>query len=273
MVGNEVNISVINRLGNKSKLNAILDKYTPPHRIYIEAFMGAGGRFFGKAIKAEYNYLNDNDEDIYNIFSIMQNPQQRDQLWQYIENIVLHEKLFKDAKFKYKNRLFADNIERAYVYLFLCNFSLYGRMDTLKMDHSNHKAMLKIKFKKTIAALSKCHFSIENTDFRQFLNKFSIKCDRDRQNTLIYNDPPYLGTGDNYKNSFTKYDFVDLVEANIASGCKFQISEEANPLVLDIAKQYKLNVFEVCKRQSLKKVSTEILITNFRIENNLFDFQ
>ena len=77
-------------------------------------------------------------------------------------------------------------------------------------------------------------------DFRFFLKNLSLdnrqgKGEKDK--TLIYNDPPYQGnTNDNYSKSFVYEDLIDLIEANIATGCKFCISEFGSDVVYDLAK-------------------------------------
>ena len=53
---------ILRRLGNKKKIAKEIQKYFPPHKIYIEPFFGAGGMFFNKP-KAKYNIVNDLDSD------------------------------------------------------------------------------------------------------------------------------------------------------------------------------------------------------------------
>ena len=63
---------ILRRLGNKKKIAVEIQKYFPPHKIYIEPFFGAGGMFFNKP-KAETNILNDLDSDVFNLFNIITN--------------------------------------------------------------------------------------------------------------------------------------------------------------------------------------------------------
>jgi DNA adenine methylase len=85
----------------------------------------------------------------------------------------------------------------------------------------------------------------------------------DEIKTLIYCDPPYLETNNNYSESFTKEDSKDLFECLIATGCKFAISEFNNPIILDLAKQHNLEVITIGERQNLKNRRTEVLIVNY----------
>ena len=63
---------ILRRLGNKKKIAKEIQKYFPPHKIYIEPFFGAGGMFFNKP-KAKYNIVNDLDSDVFNLFQVVMN--------------------------------------------------------------------------------------------------------------------------------------------------------------------------------------------------------
>ena len=89
--------------------------------------------------------------------------------------------------------------------------------------------------------------------------------------TLIYCDPPYLGTDDNYSHSFTENDSLDLFDTLQATGCKFAMSEFDNEFILNQAKERGLNVIYIGERRNLKKSRTEILITNYEKQKSLFD--
>ena len=87
---------------------------------------------------------------------------------------------------------------------------------------------------------------------------------------FIYADPPYLNTADNYSNSFTETDSIALFDALQATGCKFAMSEFDNEFILQQAKERGLNVHIIGERKNLKNRRTEILVTNYRLENKLF---
>jgi DNA adenine methylase len=83
---------ILKRLGNKTKIaNKIINNF-PEHTTYFEPFFGAGGIFFNKP-KAKYNYLNDLDNDVYNLYKVILNN--RDKLIEQIELMPIHNTLFK----------------------------------------------------------------------------------------------------------------------------------------------------------------------------------
>jgi len=61
---------ILTRLGNKRAIAGKIQAYFPPHEIYIEPFFGAGGMFFYKPL-AKYNFLNDLDSDVFNLFLVI----------------------------------------------------------------------------------------------------------------------------------------------------------------------------------------------------------
>ena len=80
---------VLQRQGNKKALFKKIDKYIPKHEIYIEPFFGAGGIFFLKE-KARYNFLNDLDNEVFNLFQVIKNkPVQFKNLLQMVPKVLI----------------------------------------------------------------------------------------------------------------------------------------------------------------------------------------
>lgn len=104
-----------------------------------------------------------------------------------------------------------------------------------------------------------------NFDFRKFIKALSLSVE-ELQKTFIYADPPYLETGSNYQN-FNEKDSIDLFDCLQEKGCKWAMSEFDNPFIIKQAKKRNLNVIEIGERVNLRNRKTEILITNYEIEN------
>ncbi len=88
---------------------------------------------------------------------------------------------------------------------------------------------------------------------------------------MIYCKPPYLGTTDNYSNSFTENDSIRLFDCLQNAGCKFAISEFDNEFILNQAKERCLNIVYIGERKNIGNRRTEILITNYEKQKSLFD--
>ena len=254
---------ILRRLGNKSAIASEIIKYFPPHNTFVEPFFGAGGMFFNKP-KANYNILNDLDSDVFNLFMVVMN--QKEELEKAFYQMPIHSDLLDYWK---KNEE-TEPIKKALRFLFLSNFTYMGKMGTLSYLTSDAENTILNNVDQTKKKLFGCRFN--NCDFRKFLNSLSFRGrEADALNTLIYCDPPYLGTDDNYSNSFTEQDSIDLFNTLQGTGCKWAMSEFDNPFILQQAKERNLNVIIIGERQNLKNRRTEILITNYKQQPCLFD--
>jgi DNA adenine methylase len=254
---------ILRRLGNKQAIAHKIIPYFPPHKIYIEPFFGAGGMFFNKP-KAKYNIVNDLDSDVFNLFQVVMN--QKEELKQAFYMMPIHSDLLEYWK---KNKE-TDPIKKALRFLLLSNFTFMGTGTALIFTSADSKGQLM----KMLDETNKMIFGVQfdNDDFRRFLKKPNFtKGDNFRNESFIYADPPYLGTTDNYNNSFTEQDSIDLFDTLQATGCKFAMSEFNHPFILQQAKERGLNVHIIGERRNLKNRRTEILVTNYKNNPTLFD--
>jgi DNA adenine methylase len=253
---------MLNRLGNKKKLAKKIEQHFPAHDCYIEPFFGAGGMFFNKQ-KVKYNIVNDLDSDVYNLYNVLIN--QKNELVDAIDMMPIHLDLFNHWK---KNKE-TDPIKKAVRFLFLSNFSFMGMGDGLRFGKLNTKEILLKNINETYSNLKDVQFS--NKDFRKFIKSIMSKRQAEKNKTFIYCDPPYQKTGDNYSNSFTQQDFIDLLDILIDKGANFAISEFENDFVVEESKKRSLNIIEIEKRSLMNTgtIKKEILITNYINESNL----
>jgi DNA adenine methylase len=261
---------ILRRLGNKSKLAKEIQQYFPPHKIYIEPFFGAGGMFFNKP-KAKYNIVNDLDSDVFNLFQVVMN--QKEELEKAFYIMPIHSDLLE----YWKQNEETDPIKKALRFLFLSNFTLLGKMDTLKFSlRDMPKDMFYRNIDMTFKLLKNVKF--QNYEFKKFFSNLSFididygKPSHERENILIYNDGPYLDTVNTYKDSniWTEQDVINLLDANESAGCKFAYSEFNHPFILNQAQERSLNVITIGERENLKNRRTEILITNYENHPTLF---
>ncbi len=249
---------ILRRLGNKKKIAKEIQKYFPEHKIYIEPFFGAGGMFFNKP-KAKYNIVNDLDSDVFNLFQVVMN--QKEELEEAFYIMPIHSDLLEYWK---KNKE-TDPVKKALRFLFLSNFTFMGKPNNIKFGTENPKNTVYKNLNFSFEILNDVQFM--NYDFVKFINSIQIK---DMGKAFIYNDPPYLGTDDNYSNSFTEEQSKELFDTLEETGCKWAMSEFDNPFILQQAKQRDLNVHIIGERQNLKNRRTEILITNYSINQLSF---
>jgi len=118
------------RNGNKTQLAEKILPHFPEHKIYVELFFGAGGMFFNKP-KAKYNFLNDLDNDVFNLFMVVKNNRQ--QLYEEIENMPIHQSLMKHWK---KNQE-TEPTWKAIRFLFISNFTYLSKGYNIKFTAEN----------------------------------------------------------------------------------------------------------------------------------------
>ena len=252
---------ILRRLGNKQAIAHKIIPYFPQHKIYIEPFFGAGGIFFNKP-KVDCNIMNDLDSDVSNLFLCLINRKQ--ELYNSFKIMPKHQDLLD---FWNKNTE-TDEIKKSLRFLFLSNYTFLGTGTMLRLSSRDDVECLENDLKYLNDKLFRVQFS--NKDFRKFLTSISIE-EKDKKNTFIYCDPPYLNTNDNYSNSFTEADSLDLFNTLEETGCKYAMSEFDHPFILQQAKERGLNVHIIGERKNLKNRRTEILVTNYRNNPSLFD--
>lgn len=250
---------MLRRLGHKAKLASKIISHFPKHDRYVELFFGAGGIFFNKP-RANHNIVNDIDDEIYNLWKVVQDDKKG--LYDEIAIMPISMSLFKHWV---KNKE-TDPMLKAMRFLFLSNFSCLGASTTLSLDFRNTKEVLLKNINSKLFDLS--NVVVTCMDFRKILSCISFK-EPLLGTPFIYADPPYLGTADNYSQSFTLDATLDLFKILVNSGHRFAISEFNNPIILDISKSYNLNIIPICERRTIKNRNVEILITNYS-SNTLF---
>ena len=250
---------ILRRLGNKQAIAHKIIPYFPPHKIYVEPFFGSGGMFFNKP-KAKYNIVNDLDSDVFNLFMVVMD--RKDELEKAFYQMPIHSDLLN----YWKKHEETDPIKKALRFLFLSNFTFMGKPNNIKFGTENAKNNVYNYLDETFNLLNDVQFT--NCDFRKLFSKIQI---REVEDTFIYSDSPYLNTDDNYSNSFTEQDSIDLFNTLQNTGCKWAMSEFDNPFILQQAKERGLNVIIIGERQNLKNRRTEILITNYANQKTLFD--
>ena len=247
---------ILRRLGNKKKIAKEIQKYFPEHKIYIEPFFGAGGMFFNKP-KAKYNILNDLDSDVFNLFNVVMN-QKKD-----LENAFYIMPIHSDLLEYWKQNKEEEPIRKALRFLFLSNFTLMGTGTSMRGSSTEES---KQNIEKNLNTVHKHleYSKLFNYDFVDLFRTISFRRQSEIDGAFIYCDPPYLNTNDNYSHSFTEKDSIDLFDCLEESKCKFAMSEFDHPFILDQAEKRGLNIIYIGERQNLKNRRIEVLITNYK---------
>jgi len=246
---------LLRQLGNKSKIAKEIQKYFPPHKMYIEPFFGAGGMFFNKP-KAKYNIVNDINSEVFNLFQVILNN--KNELIDLFLKMPVHQDLWNYWKVNKET----DPVKRALRFLFLSNYGFFGMPGTMRFTNQNTSEIILKKIDETARFMFGVDFM--NCDFREMFKKINFRSEKEKKYTFIYADPPYLYTGNNYENSFTEKDSIDLFDTLQNTGIKWAMSEFNNPFILKQAEERNLNVIIIGERKNIRNKRVEVLITNYK---------
>jgi DNA adenine methylase len=181
----------------------------------------------------------------------------------------VHQDLLKH----WKTNKETEPIKKAIRFLFLSNFTYLGKQDILRSSPDNSKAILINRLKET----NKLIFDVQffNIDCLEFLKTLSLDS-RKRlltNETFIYADPPYIGTEmSTYENGnkWKKENTTELVNTLNETKCKWCMSEFDHPHILQLVQEHNLNLIYIGERRNLKNKRTEVIVTNYKLENTLF---
>lgn len=246
------------REGNKTKYSADIIRLFPPHKMYIEPFVGTGGIFFNKPL-AKFNILNDNSKFIYDLFAILKDKEK-------LENMI------KEIEFtpQYLDYI-KDKVEEPIKTILLGEYSFMGSPTASTPDlgrHFNKKTLLeKIRVLKSHMLLYLEESQITNKDFIDFLNSISIRHFVNTKECFIYCDPPYSISKGSLKDNKSwdgLNDLEKLINACVEFGCNFAISEYNDEPVVNLFNKYNLNIHTISKSKFNKTTNKyEILATNY----------
>ncbi|MFC1555158.1 DNA adenine methylase [candidate division KSB1 bacterium] len=250
--------SFIPRFGGKSNLAKIIVRLIPKHICFVEVFCGAAWIFFKKE-PSKVEILNDLDNELINLFRIVQNH---------------YSEFVRSMKDLYVSRTIFDeliglplssltDIKRAARLFYLLKVSFSARMQTygysIQSSSSFNKKIIDKVIKKVSERLDRVN--IECLDFEDCIKRY------DHENTFFYLDPPYFGL-DCYEVKFNISDHLRLWNTLNDIKGKFILSYNNLPIIHEVFNVFYIreeNVFYPSSRFNRKKHS-ELLISNYDTE-------
>ena len=242
--------------GKKLLRKEIVERFPAEMRRYIEVFGGAGWVLFHKEKHAEMEVYNDANGDLVNLYRCIKFHCQ--ELQRELSFMLNSRELFEDFKAQYNVRGMTD-IQRAARFFMLVKTS-YGSQGR------NYGCV-----KKDVTAVTEyltniqqrlSRVVIENRDFESLIKVY------DRQDALLYLDPPYYGTEKYYSVQFPESDHERLGKVLHGMKGKFILSYNDCEYVRDLYKDCRIE--EVSRNNNLvgryeggEREYKELLIMNY----------
>ena len=256
---------VIPYYGGKYMLSKQFVPLIPPHHRYFEVFSGGLSMFFRKE-KAEWNVLNDKDNNIVNLYNCIIHD--LDKLVYYLNWLPKSRELFDGfrTEIKEKQEINIPDPLRAAKYFYCIRHSFNKLIHTpMSMVKDWNKNWMK-EFEYSRSKISGA--TIENLDFGDLIDRYKPK-----ENDFWYLDPPYFvatDKGDYYQHNFNAEDHIRLkekVDKIHKNGGKFMVSYDFREEVYDLYKEYDCRVinlkYQGATDENRNKERKEYLIINY----------
>jgi DNA adenine methylase len=255
--------------GGKQQLaDKILD-LIPPHKVYVEPFIGGAAVFFAKPA-SEVEIINDINSEIINFYEVLQ----RDFTALQSEiNISLHSrKMYKHAQVIYNNPDMFSHIKRAWAFWMLAVTGFGSMLDGGFGYDVTGQTTQKISSKRDMFT-EQLSIRVQNVQIECY-DALKIIRSRDTTDTFFYLDPPYPDTDQGHYDGYSSDDFRALLETISKIEGKFLLSSFRHDALNEYKEKYKWSQFEIKMRKSmsaqrgtgrtLEKV--EVLTANYHID-------
>ena len=253
--------------GGKQQLADTIVRLIPPHKIYVEPFIGGGAVYFAKQ-PSELEVINDINGEVANFYKIIKND--FDTLQKEIEKTLYSREAHRHARVVYENPDMFSPAKRAWALWTRASMGFggdilsgYGYANSVRMIKS-----VKNKIDNFTSALSK---RLRNTEIESY-DALKIITARDTPETFFYLDPPYPDTDQGHYNGYSINDFAALLELISGLQGKFLLSSFRYDILTEQTAKNGWSQFEITMNksvtansgQSLQKI--EVFTANYPIE-------
>lgn len=265
--------TLLNYPGGKKRIASWIIKHMPAHHSYLEPYFGCGAVLFGKA-PAPIETVNDLDGEVVNFFRVIQDPESREKLQEWLIYTPYARQVYKDSC----QREPKDCVERA-GYFAVKSMQSHGfRMDGncgWKKDVYGREYSYAVRYWNQLPesisemAIRLKGVQIENRPALELIEAFN------HENVLMYLDPPYVFStrsgGKQYKHEMSDQGHGDMLEKVTRSKAKVMISGYDCELYDFYLGDW--NKVQIAARAQNNKQRTETLWMNYILEETQIALQ
>ena len=253
--------------GGKQKLISSILPYIPPHKIYVEPFLGGGAIFFAKK-KSKKEIINDLNAEMINFFMVAQNH--TEELANEITSIPYSRRFYMFNNFAYNHSEFFSPVKRAAILWNCTNSSFLAKIGAGWAFENEGKPTAENSFLVAQKRWQDPFFFQEiNERLKDTIihNQDAIKTiiAYDSPSTFHYIDPPYINTHQGHYKGYTETDFRNLLDtlANIQG--TFMLSGFPSSQLLHHAQRFNWPVWNINQQKSSSESKTERKIETITI--------
>jgi DNA adenine methylase len=197
--------NVLKWIGGKHTLGEFIIKLMPPHKEYIEVFMGGGNIFLQKPL-ATVNVVNDLNNNLINMYKVINDEKKKEALKMLFDHVPYGRAFFEYFLSIYKDPMRwaqSEQIFRAFAYIYLNRVSFNGQGQTYarrndsvvlySLDQVIDKMYRKFQSGKTVFERLPFDELLAEVEWKENVPKIGL-LKYDRQDCFLYLDPPYWVT-------------------------------------------------------------------------------
>lgn len=196
-------LNLVNYVGGKAKLaDKIISLLDYTKDCYVELFGGSAKVLLNKP-KHPVEWYNDKDKRIYTLMKVVAN--RYSEFVNRLKYVLFHEALLKDMREMLKTC--EDEVDIAVAVFIILNMSFSAKGTSFSFSVCSNDS---VSFFNKVDNLDKIFHRLRNVVFFNRDYKDILDIITDKENVMIYVDPPYFGKEKYYKIDFTENDHVDL---------------------------------------------------------------
>lgn len=252
--------------GGKQRLVKTILPLIPPHKVYLEPFVGGGAVFFAKE-PAPDEIINDIDALVSTFYRVLINN--FDGLKKKIDETLYSRASHTVARCIRKQPHLFDDLQIAWAFYHACNAGYSGKPDSFgsytkgKTAHTYHNK--KLLFSPSLK-LRLDHVQVECCDALSLIKR------RDTEDTFFYCDPPYIDTNQGHYKGYSYEDYKSLLETLKDVKGRFLLSSFPSEILDTYIKKYgwyskRVDQTKCASRNpdGTRKRKIEVLTANYEI--------
>jgi len=266
-------------MGNKLAIADWIIPLFPPHKAYIEVFGGTASILLNKP-RSKIEFYNDLNPHLSNLFEVIRTN--KDGFLEQIKQMPMDEYRYVQFYNNHHDYSKGTSLENAVRYFYIMSLCFMGKYDGgFKWDYSEIYKYTLEKKERTISQIQ------DRLKHVVILNKTAFKVIEQlgkKKDSLLYLDPPYVGTEGYYEFLAGNWDETDHTKLRDALGKingNFFLSYENDELINDLYGRdfYFLHKKKHRSGQASQKsggglgYAEEIVVTNYQEPNTLFSYE